>query len=118
MRSWASLFGYTEVQYSWPWDALCATIVNLDAVHCEIFSFGLGTSTPTPVSKHSRSVTVSPQGAKWIDLDKLKTAATADGGVNVTWSGGAIGCVGKRDLNPCHAGEGLMNRQIVALQTR
>jgi hypothetical protein len=38
---WAALSGYVEVQYRWPWDALCATVRNLDVVHSEQFNFGL-----------------------------------------------------------------------------
>jgi hypothetical protein len=30
---WATLFGYVEVQYQWPWDPLCATVQSIDAPH-------------------------------------------------------------------------------------
>jgi len=39
---YAPLFGYVEVQYSWPWDALCATVRNVDPAHSELFNFGVG----------------------------------------------------------------------------
>ncbi len=41
IASWASLYGYVELQYSRPWDALCVTIRNLDVIHSEQFNFGL-----------------------------------------------------------------------------
>lgn len=30
---WATLSGYVEVLYSWPWDPICATIHNVDTAH-------------------------------------------------------------------------------------
>jgi Big-like domain-containing protein len=38
---WATLTGYLEVQYTWPWDPLCVTIWNVDVVHSLIFSYSL-----------------------------------------------------------------------------
>jgi hypothetical protein len=37
---YATLNGYVELQYSWPWDPICATVRNLDAVHSLIFDYG------------------------------------------------------------------------------
>ena len=142
LASWASLYGYVEVQYSWPWDALCVTVTNLDAVHSEVFSYGLRPSGPMQAPKNStalvtttyeglwwkqesnvtgfltvsnltaqpstvsvqvtdrdanaiatHSVTVPPNGTKWVDLDELKPATTTDGGIHVTWTGAAADIV-------------------------
>ncbi len=38
---YATLTGYVEIRYNWPWDALCATVQNLDVAHSLIFSSGL-----------------------------------------------------------------------------
>src|SRR5437867_5297749 len=37
---YATLSGYVEIDYSWPWDPICATIRNLDTVHSLIFDYG------------------------------------------------------------------------------
>ena len=38
---WATLIGYLEVQYTWPWDALCVTVRDLDTIHSLIFTYNL-----------------------------------------------------------------------------
>jgi hypothetical protein len=43
---WATLVGYVEIQYQWPWDALCVEVVSTDVVHSLIFSYGLRPSLP------------------------------------------------------------------------
>lgn len=43
---WATLNGYVELQYSWPWDPLCATIRSVDVAHSLIFTTSLRPSTP------------------------------------------------------------------------
>lgn len=43
---WATLSGYVELQYTWPWDPLCATIRDVDVTHSLIFTFGMRTTTP------------------------------------------------------------------------
>jgi hypothetical protein len=40
IASWATLTGYVEIDYTWPWNALCASIENVDVVHSLIFSSG------------------------------------------------------------------------------
>jgi hypothetical protein len=35
---WATLTGYVEVQYKWPWDPLCVTVISVDAVHSVVFT--------------------------------------------------------------------------------
>ena len=39
---YATLIGYVEVRYQWPWDAICATVRNVDVAHSELFNFGVG----------------------------------------------------------------------------
>lgn len=41
IAAWATLSGYVEIDYSWPWDALCVTVVSVDTVHSEIFGYSL-----------------------------------------------------------------------------
>jgi hypothetical protein len=57
---WATLTGYMEIQYLWPWDALCVTIENVDVSHSLILTYGLRPSvsaTPTaPVSNAAEQV--------------------------------------------------------------
>lgn len=43
---WATLNGYVELQYSWPWDPLCATIRAVDVAHSLIYTTSLRSSTP------------------------------------------------------------------------
>lgn len=38
---WATLNGYVEIQYKWPWDPLCVTVSSVDTVHSVIFTNGL-----------------------------------------------------------------------------
>jgi Bacterial Ig-like domain (group 2) len=38
---WATLSGYVELQYTWPWDPLCATVRDIDVSHSLIFTYGL-----------------------------------------------------------------------------
>jgi hypothetical protein len=38
---WATLNGYVEIQYKWPWDPLCVTVTSVDTVHSVIFTNGL-----------------------------------------------------------------------------
>jgi hypothetical protein len=38
---WATLNGYVEIQYKWPWDPLCVTVMSVDTVHSVIFTNGL-----------------------------------------------------------------------------
>lgn len=50
---YATLSGYVEVQYNWPWNPLCATVQNVDPVHSLLFNYDLHTlnrssGVPTP----------------------------------------------------------------------
>jgi hypothetical protein len=56
IAGWAMLTGYVELQYQWRWDAICATIENIDAVHSELFNFGFG-----PAASASSQSGVVPQ---------------------------------------------------------
>ncbi len=38
---YATLSGYVEIQYQWPWAAICATVWDVDTVHSLIFTYGL-----------------------------------------------------------------------------
>lgn len=49
---YATLNGYVEVDYSWPWDPICATIRNVDTVHSLIFNYGLRSSKPFQLPNH------------------------------------------------------------------
>ncbi|MFZ0745351.1 MAG: hypothetical protein WAM85_13150 [Terracidiphilus sp.] len=41
---YATLSGYIELQYNWPWDPICGTIRNFDPTHSLIFNYGLRSS--------------------------------------------------------------------------
>jgi Bacterial Ig-like domain (group 2) len=56
LAPYATLSGYVELQYSWPWDALCATISNVDVTHSVIFTFGLNPPTPSHTAGHASQV--------------------------------------------------------------
>ncbi len=44
IASWATLTGYVEIDYVWPWNALCASVENVDLSHSLIFSSGFRAS--------------------------------------------------------------------------
>jgi hypothetical protein len=46
IASYATLSGYVEIDYSWPWDPICATIRNLDTAHSLIYNYGLRSTKP------------------------------------------------------------------------
>jgi hypothetical protein len=62
VASWATLFGYVEIQYTFPWDPVCVTIQNVDAVHSVIFTSGL---RPRPVAGSSITSSHSIEGMWW-----------------------------------------------------
>ena len=52
LASWATLYGYVDLQYKWAWDAICATVHSVDTLHSVVFTSGLqfpdsGTATPS-----------------------------------------------------------------------
>lgn len=55
ISSWATLSGYVELEYAWPWDPFCATVRNVDTIHSLIFTYSLRPASPP---------TVQPRNAK------------------------------------------------------
>jgi hypothetical protein len=62
---WATLIGYVELDYSWPWDALCATVDSVDVVHSTIFDFSLH-SQRSAQNRHG-AATTSAQSANIVN---------------------------------------------------
>ena len=52
LAPYATLIGYVELDYQWPWAALCATIRNIDVVHSVIFNYNLQLAMPPLVHSH------------------------------------------------------------------
>ncbi len=50
---YASLSGYVELDYSWAWDALCATVWNVDTLHSVIFTYSPQLAAETASLGHS-----------------------------------------------------------------
>jgi hypothetical protein len=49
---WATLNGYVEIQYKWPWDPICVTVTSVDTIHSVIFTTGLRPLEPmNPTAK-------------------------------------------------------------------
>jgi len=46
---YATLSGYVELDYNWPWDPICATIHNLDVSHSLVYSYGLRSTKPIQI---------------------------------------------------------------------
>jgi Bacterial Ig-like domain (group 2) len=46
ISSWATLSGYVELLYTWPWNPFCATIRNVDVTHSLIFTYPLRATAP------------------------------------------------------------------------
>jgi hypothetical protein len=38
---WATLSGYVQIKYQWPWDALCVMVRDVDVVHSLIYTYFL-----------------------------------------------------------------------------
>jgi hypothetical protein len=55
---YATLCGYVEIDYQWPWEAVMATVKNVDVVNSLIFIFPLGPS-PDWQPKHPESMPVT-----------------------------------------------------------
>jgi hypothetical protein len=49
ISSFATLSGYVEIEYRWPWDPFCATIRNIDTAHSLIFTYSLRPTLPLPL---------------------------------------------------------------------
>jgi hypothetical protein len=70
VASYATLHGYLEMRYSWPWDPICVTIRNLDATHSLIFTYGLQPSMPAELATPARGRTLRAEASRQ-DLDGL-----------------------------------------------
>ena len=65
IASYATLSGYVELQYAWPWDPICAFIRDVDVTHSLIFTYGLQPLAPTPQSQSSSAVQ-TVEGIWWM----------------------------------------------------
>jgi hypothetical protein len=59
ISSWATLSGYVEIQYSWPWNPFCITVTSVDVGHSLIFNYGLRPSLPV----NPKAIQEVPAGA-------------------------------------------------------
>jgi hypothetical protein len=89
---YATLSGYAEVQYSWPWAAICATIRNIDTVHSLIFTNSLQTP-PDAVSAPD----TDPQAQQLQRLEGMWWKQEA----NVTVSSGSLTLLSNRSTLHC-----------------
>ena len=63
IASYATLSGYVELQYQWPWVPLCAFIRDVDVAHSMIFTFGI--QAPGSVSATQQSASQVTEGLWW-----------------------------------------------------
>ena len=61
----ATLSGDVELDYQWPWDALCATIRNVDVAHSVIFNYSLQLAAPTASAVATKPTTQTLEGLWW-----------------------------------------------------
>ena len=61
IATYATLAGYIEVEYQWPWAAICATVRDVDTVHSLIFTSGLQPPPAPAAAPSSEGVSPSPQ---------------------------------------------------------
>jgi hypothetical protein len=52
---YATLSGYVEIQYQWPWAAICGTVWDVDTTHSLIFTYGLQ-PPPDPAAQGAMAV--------------------------------------------------------------
>lgn len=64
ISSFATLSGYVELQYQWPWVPLCAFIRDVDVAHSVIFTFGVQASGAVLSSANSAASQVT-EGLWW-----------------------------------------------------
>lgn len=108
LAPYATLSGYVEVDYSWPWDPLCVTVSNVDTQHSLIFTYGLAASMPaTPKIHGVHSDQPAPQtveGVWWRQEPSVTgfvalsntTAQQLDTSVSVSGSG--VNALGGHDV--------------------
>src|SRR6266568_2760478 len=66
IASYATLSGYVEIQYTWPWVPVCATIRVVDIVHSLIFTYGVRPpATPGQNSVGQGQVTTVAEAVWW-----------------------------------------------------
>lgn len=74
IASYATLSGYIELKYEWPWDPICATIRNLDTTHSTIYNYGLRSSKPLALAPSATPTSDSVQvfdGLWWKQESKV-----------------------------------------------
>lgn len=52
---YATLSGYAQIEYQWPWAPVCASVRNLDTVHSLIFVYGLQPGDAAAIRGHDSS---------------------------------------------------------------
>jgi hypothetical protein len=63
---YATLHGYVEVDYNWPWNPLCATVRDVDTTHSLIFTYGLGpAAAPSQATPGKPASTQTAEGVWW-----------------------------------------------------
>lgn len=62
---YATLSGYVEIRYNWPWDALCVTVQSLDVAHSLIYSSGLRSSQAVESNSNPSGATQNLEGMWW-----------------------------------------------------
>lgn len=66
---YATLSGYIELQYNWPWDPICGTVRNFDATHSLIFNYNLRSSKapdlPNTAVKSTSRTSRTIEGLWW-----------------------------------------------------
>ena len=65
LAPYATLSGYVELDYQWPWDALCATVRNIDITHSVIFNYGLPLASSATVTPAGKPATQTLEGLWW-----------------------------------------------------
>ena len=48
ISSYATLSGYVEVQYNWPWSPICASVRAFDPIHSLLFHYNLQAASHPP----------------------------------------------------------------------
>lgn len=64
VAGYATLSGYVELQYNWPWDPICASIRVTDVTHSLIFTFGAQPIAPAQSQNPSGTAQVV-EGLWW-----------------------------------------------------
>jgi hypothetical protein len=68
IASYATLAGYVELQYTWPWNPICAMIRDVDVAHSLIFTFGIQappSATPQNPSAAVAAAAHTTEGVWW-----------------------------------------------------